>query len=403
MNLSLFIAKRYFFSSKKQNLINWISGISVFGVSVFTMSMIVILSVMNGLSSIVESLYSSFDPELKITPSSGKFFSEYELGNRLDSIKGIAYYTKVLEENVLLDFSDRQTIGKLKGVSDNFKYTSGIDSMIVSGEYKLKNEYTPFALLDWSLANTLTINLNLVRPVKIWLPRRDAKPGIMMNKVFNIRSIFPIGIFSIMQDDNTTGLIIVPLEFAKELMENNDLLSAIEIKLDDDAQIEEVQNQIQSRLGDKFVVKNRFQQHEFLYKVMKSEKWAIFLIFSFILIIASFNLTGSLTMLIIDKKKDIFTLQHLGAEKSLIRKIFLFEGWMIAFIGAVIGLVFGFIICWLQDTVGLVELPQAFIVQYYPVEMKLSDFVSVFFVVLLIGLIASYFPVRFLTKKHFKI
>ncbi len=403
MNLSLFIAKRYFFSSKKQSLINWISGISVFGVSVFTMSMIVILSVMNGLSSIVESLYSSFDPELKITPSTGKFFSEYELGNRLDSIAGIAYYTKVLEENVLLEFSDRQTIGRLKGVSENFNHTSGIDSMIVSGEYKLKNEYTPFAVLDWSLANTLTINLNLVRPVKIWLPRRDAKPGIMMNKVFNIRSIFPIGIFSIMQDDNTTGLIIVPLEFARELMENNDLLSAVEIKLTDEASIDRVQKQIQKVLGDEFVVKNRFQQHEFLYKVMKSEKWAIFLIFSFILIIASFNLTGSLTMLIIDKKKDIFTLQHLGAKKSLIRKIFLFEGWMIAFIGAVIGLLLGFVICWLQDTVGLVELPQAFVVQYYPVEMKITDFISVFFVVLLIGLIASYFPVRFLTKKHFKI
>lgn len=403
MNLSLFIAKRYFFSSKKQSLINWISGISVFGVSVFTMSMIVILSVMNGLSSIVESLYSSFDPELKITPNSGKFFSEYELGNRLDSISGIAYYTKVLEENVLLEFSDRQTIGRLKGVSENFNHTSGIDSMIVSGEYKLKNEYTPFALLDWSLANTLTVNLNLVRPVKIWLPRRDAKPGIMMNKVFNIRSVFPIGIFSIMQDDNTTGLIIVPLEFARELMENNDLLSAVEIKLSDDASIDEVQKQIQKVLGTGFVVKNRFQQHEFLYKVMKSEKWAIFLIFSFILIIASFNLTGSLTMLIIDKKKDIFTLQHLGAKKSLIRKIFLFEGWMIAFIGAVIGLFLGFVICWLQDTVGLVELPQAFVVQYYPVEMKITDFISVFFVVLLIGLIASYFPVRFLTKKHFKI
>jgi lipoprotein-releasing system permease protein len=403
LNLSLFIAKRYFFSSKKQSLINWISGISVFGVSVFTMSMIVILSVMNGLSSIVESLYSSFDPELKITPNSGKFFSEYELGNRLDSISGIAYYTKVLEENVLLEFSDRQTIGRLKGVSENFNHTSGIDSMIVSGEYKLKNEYTPFALLDWSLANTLTVNLNLVRPVKIWLPRRDAKPGIMMNKVFNIRSVFPIGIFSIMQDDNTTGLIIVPLEFARELMENNDLLSAVEIKLSDDASIDEVQKQIQKVLGTGFVVKNRFQQHEFLYKVMKSEKWAIFLIFSFILIIASFNLTGSLTMLIIDKKKDIFTLQHLGAKKSLIRKIFLFEGWMIAFIGAVIGLFLGFVICWLQDTVGLVELPQAFVVQYYPVEMKITDFISVFFVVLLIGLIASYFPVRFLTKKHFKI
>lgn len=367
------------------------------------MSMIVILSVMNGLSSIVESLYSSFDPELKISPSTGKFFSEYELGNRLDSIEGIAYYTKVLEENVLLEFNDRQAIGKLKGVSDNFRYTSGIDSMIVSGEFKLKNEYTPFAVLDWGLANTLTINLNLIRPVKIWLPRRNAKPGIMMNKVFNIRSIFPIGIFSIMQDDNTTGLIIVPIEFAHELMENNDILSAVEIKLKKNAAVEEVQKKIQKQLGANFIVKNRFQQHEFLYKVMKSEKWAIFLIFSFILIIASFNLTGSLSMLIIDKKKDIFTLQHLGAEKSLIRKIFLFEGWMIAFIGALIGLLLGYGICWLQDSLGLVELPQAFIVQYYPVDMKLSDFISVFFVVMFIGLVASYFPVRFLTKKHFKI
>lgn len=403
MNLPLFIAKRYFFSRKKQNLINWISGISVFGVSVFTMSMIVILSVMNGLSSIVESLYSSFDPELKITPSTGKFFSEYKLGSRLDSIAGIAYYTKVLEENVLLEFSNRQTIGRLKGVSDNFNQTSGIDSMIVSGEYKLKNEYSPFAVLDWSLATTLTINLNLIRPVKIWLPRRNAKAGIMMNKVFNIRSIFPIGIFSIMQDDQTSGLIIVPLSFARELMENEDLLSAIEIKLIDEANTDEVQKQLQNILGNNFVVKNRFQQHEFLYKVMKSEKWAIFLIFSFILIIASFNLTGSLTMLIIDKKKDIFTLQHLGAKKSLIRKIFLFEGWMIAFIGAVIGLLLGFVVCWLQDTIGLVELPQAFVVQYYPVEMKITDFIMVFSLVLLIGLIASYFPVRFLTKRHFKI
>ena len=358
---------------------------------------------MNGLDGIVKSLYSSFDPELKIIPAEGKFFSELELGNRLDSIEGIAYYTKVLEENVLLEYSDRQTIGKLKGVSDNFVYTSGIDSMIYSGEYKLKNKYTSFALIDWSLANTLTVNLNLTRPVKIWLPKRDAKPGIMMNKVFNIRSIFPIGIFSIMQDENTGGLIIVPIEFARELMEDNSLLSAVEIKLKEGTASDDVQKQIETLLGKDFLVKNRFQQHEFLYKVMKSEKWAIFLIFSFILVIASFNLTGSLSMLIIDKKKDIFTLQHLGAQKSLIRKVFLLEGLLIAFIGAILGLLLGYLVCLLQDKVGLVELPDAFIVQYYPVDMLFQDFVLVFISVMMIGLIASYFPVRFLTKKHFKI
>ncbi len=358
---------------------------------------------MNGLDGIVKSLYSSFDPELKITPAEGKFFSELELGKRLDSIEGIAYYTKVLEENVLLEYSDRQTIGKLKGVSDNFVYTSGIDSMIYSGEYNLKNKYTSFALIDWSLANTLTVNLNLTRPVKIWLPKRDAKPGIMMNKVFNIRSIFPIGIFSIMQDENTGGLIIVPIEFARELMEDNSLLSAVEIKLKEGAASDDVQKQIETLLGKDFLVKNRFQQHEFLYKVMKSEKWAIFLIFSFILIIASFNLTGSLSMLIIDKKKDIFTLQHLGAQKSLIRKVFLLEGLLIAFIGAILGLLLGYLVCFLQDKVGLVELPEAFIVRYYPVKMLFQDFILVFISVMMIGLIASYFPVRFLTKKHFKI
>jgi len=224
-----------------------------------------------------------------------------------------------------------------------------------------------------------------------------------MQKVFNIKAIFPIGLFSMMQDDNANGLIIVPLNFARELLETKDLISAVEIKLSKNADKDKVQKQIENILGNQFTVKNRFQQHEFLYKVMQSEKWAIFLIFSFILIIASFNLTGSLTMLIIDKKKDIFTLQHLGAEKSLIRKIFLFEGWMIAFIGAVLGLIFGFILCLLQDKIGLVELPQAFIVQYYPVDMRVGDFISVFFIVLLIGLIASYFPVKFLTKKHFKI
>ena len=367
------------------------------------MAMIVILSVMNGLDGVVQSLYSSFDPELKITPAQGKFFSELEIADKLDSISEIAYYTKVLEENVLLEYADRQTIGRLKGVSDGFIHTSGIDTMMVSGEFKLKNQYTSFAVMDWSLANTLTVNLNLTRPVKIWLPKRNTKPGIMMKNVFNIRSIFPIGIFSIMQDENTNGLVIVPLDFMRELMESEDLLSSVEIKLTEHANSDKVQAQLAEMLGSDFEVKNRFQQHEFLYKVMQSEKWAIFLIFSFILVIASFNLTGSLTMLIIDKKKDIFTLQHLGAEKSLIRKIFLFEGWMIAFIGAVLGLVFGFILCWLQDTVGLVELPQAFIVQYYPVDMRIGDFVSVFFIVMLIGLIASYFPVKFLTKKHFKI
>ena len=366
------------------------------------MAMIIILSVMNGLDGVVKSLYSSFDPELKISPAKGKFFQENEI-NALNNIEGVAYFTKVIEENVLLEYAHRQTIGKLKGVSSNFKYTSGIDTMMVSGEFTLKNKNEYFAVMDWGLANTLTVNLNLIKPVKIWVAKRKAKPGIMLNKVFNIKSIFPIGFFSIMQDDNAEGLIIVSLDFARELLENTNLLSSVEIKLKNPENVQNVQKELINLLGNDFRVKTRFQQHEFLYKVMKSEKWAIFLIFSFILIIASFNLTGSLTMLIIDKKKDIFTLQHLGAEKSLIRKIFLTEGLLIALLGGLIGLVLGYIVCWVQATFGLIEMPGAFVIPYYPVNMQILDFVAVFFIVLLIGFIASYFPVQFLTKKHFRI
>ncbi len=404
MNLPLFIAKRYLFSKKKRNLINWISGISVFGVSVFTMAMIVILSVFNGLDGVVKTLFSAFDPDFKITVSQGKVFSsEDSVIQQINKFENVAFYTEVLEENALLEYDERQAIGRIKGVSDNFNQTSGIDTMVISGEFLLENEYEKFAVLGWGLSNTLSINLNLLRPIKIWVPKRNAKPGFMSNKAFNIKAIFPIGIFSVLQDDYDAQLMIVPLEFAQNLLEYTDEISSIEIKAKENTDLDKLQDKLESLLGNDYVVKNRFQQHEFLFKVMQSEKWAIFLIFSFILIIASFNLTGSLTMLIIDKKKDIITLQNMGAENSLIRKIFLLEGWLIALVGAVTGLALGAVICFAQQKFGLVELPQTFVVRYYPVDMRMADFLAVFFIVLLIGFISSWIPVRFITKKHLKI
>ena len=368
------------------------------------MAMIVILSVFNGLDGVVKTLFSAFDPDFKITASEGKVFSsEDSLIKQLDGLKGTKLYTKVLEENALLEYDERQAIGRIKAVSENFGETSGIDTMVISGEFLLENEYEKFATLGWGLSNTLSINLNLLRPVKIWVPKRNAKPGIMVSNAFNIKTIFPIGIFSVMQDDYDAQLMIVPLEFAQNLLEYTDEISSIEIKAIENTNLDDLQDQIEKLLGDDFVVKNRFQQHEFLFKVMQSEKWAIFLIFSFILVIASFNLTGSLTMLIIDKKKDIITLQNMGAENSLVRKIFLLEGWLIALSGAIMGLTLGAFICWAQQTFGLIELPQSFVVRYYPVDMRLNDFLSVFFIVLIIGFISSWIPVRFITKKHLKI
>jgi len=368
------------------------------------MAMIVILSVFNGLDTVVKSLFSAFDPDFKITAAQGKVFSsEDSLIKQISNLEEIAFFTKTLEENALLEYDERQAIARVKGVSENFNRTSGIDSMVISGEFLLENEYEKFAVLGWGLSNTLSINLNLLRPVKIWVPKRNAKPGIMVNKAFNIKAIFPIGVFSVLQDDYDAQLMIVPLEFAQDLLEYTDEVSSIEIKALQNTDLDKLQKNLASLLGDDFIVKNRFQQHEFLFKVMQSEKWAIFLIFSFILIIASFNLTGSLTMLIIDKRKDIVTLQNMGAENSLIRKIFLLEGWLIALFGAISGLMLGAIICWAQQEFGLIELPQAFVVRYYPVEMRLTDFMSVFFIVLIIGFISSWLPVRFITKKHLKI
>jgi len=368
------------------------------------MAMIVILSVFNGLDGVVKSLFSSFDPEFKITATEGKVFSSQDsLIKQLETIEGIAHYSEILEENVLLEYDGRQTFGKMKGVSANFNQTSGIDSMIISGEFLLENKYEKFATLGWGLSNALSINLNLLRAVKFWVPKRNVKPSLMNSNVFNIKAIFPIGIFNVMQDDYDGQLIIVPVEFAREMLEYTDEVSSIEIKADEGTDLNRLQQNIEQLLGSSFAVKNRFQQHEFLFKVMQSEKWAIFLIFSFILIIASFNLTGSLTMLIIDKKKDIITLQNMGAENKLIKNIFLLEGMLIALIGAISGLVLGVVICWLQQTYGLVELPQAFVVQYYPVDMRVNDFLAVFVMVLIIGFIASWLPIHFITKKHLKI
>jgi len=264
----------------------------------------------------------------------------------------------------------------------------------------LKNEHSQFAAFGYNLARRLGVNLNLIKPVKILVPKRDAKPSITNLDVFNIKSIFPLGIFSVLQEEYDNETIIVPIEFARDLLNYTNEVSSIELKLKKNSDYELFQIKLENQLGSNFVVQNRFQQHEFLFKVMQSEKWAIFLILSFILIIASFNLTGSLTMLIIDKKQDINMLQNLGATKKLIRNIFLLEGWFISIFGALAGLVLGAFICWLQLSFGLIAFPESFIVQSYPVEMQISDFVYVFVTVITIGFVASWYPVRYITKKH---
>ncbi len=401
MNLSLFISKRYLFAKKSTNLINIISALSVLGVTVMTMALIVILSVFNGFDSLIKSFFNAFDPDLKITLAEGKVFpSNDSIIKQIKTFDGIFSFTEVLEENAMLEYDNKQDIARLKGVSDNYTETSGIDSMIINGVFTLKDEHGEYAVLGHLLANRLSLNLNLIKPIKIVAPKRNSQPSLTNLDVFNTKSIFPIGIFSVLQDDYNTETIIVPIDFARNLLEYTDEVSSIEIKLKTGVDALMFQKKLEDKLKKTFVVKNRFQQHEFLYKVMQTEKWAIFLILSFILIIASFNLTGSLTMLIIDKKKDIITLQNMGATNKLIRNIFLIEGWLISIIGAFAGLILGAIIAMIQLKFGIIRFPESFIVTNYPVEMQIMDFIYVFSTVVMIGFIASWYPVRYITRKH---
>jgi lipoprotein-releasing system permease protein len=401
LNFSFYIARRYLFAKKTRHAINIISSISVGGVTIGTMALIIILSAFNGLDNLVRSLFSTFDPDLKITITEGKTFSsEHEKIKKLKDHEGILYLSEVIEENALLRYGDKQFIATVKGVSDDFVEMSGIDSMIYDGKFLLKDQKNSYAIVGQGIASTLSIGLNFITPIQIYVPKRTKNIILTPDKAFNRKYIFPSGIFAIQQDFDSK-YVIVPIDFARELLDYTVELSSIELKIDPAFDQDRVQKELQALLGSEFEVKNRFEQQEFVYKIMQSEKWAIFLILTFILIIASFNIIGSLSMLIIEKKKDIETLRNLGANLKLIRKIFLLEGWMISLLGAIAGLLLGGIICMLQQRFGLVKIQggESFVIDTYPVSMELMDFFFVFLTVLLIGYLAAWYPVRYITKK----
>jgi lipoprotein-releasing system permease protein len=409
MNLPLFIARRYLFARKSQNAINIISAISVVGVATGTMALIVILSVFNGFDSLIKSLFSVFDPDLEISLAEGKTFIP-EGDSRFDAVKnhpGVLYYTEVLEENALLMYGERQHIATLKGVGENFAGSSGLEKMIVEGSLKLRDEYNnSFAVIGRGLANVLGVGLNFITPLDIYVPRRTASMAAIITnpeQAFNRKMIFPSGVFSVEQELDMS-YVVIPVEFARELLEYQGEVTSIELGLRENFRESQVKGELQQLLGDEFVVKDRYQQHEWLYKVMASEKWAIYLILSFILLVASFNIIGSITMLIIEKKKDMAVLKSLGAGEKLIRKIFLFEGWMISFGGAIAGLILGLLICLAQMEFGLIKLygDGAFIIDAYPVELQLSDFFHVLGIVLLIGFFAALIPVNYITRRIFR-
>ena len=404
MNLQFFIAKRYLLSKKTHNIINIISGISVAGITVGTMALIIVLSVFNGFESLVESLYNTFDPDLKITAGVGKTFNATDLPKaEILRIPGVVRYTEVVEENALLRYHSKQYLATIKGVSPEFEKLGGLDSMVVEGKPVLQRDSFNYAVPGYGIAYFLGIDLNIPTDLlDVYMPNRTGNVGnLSPEESFTSEPIMVSGIFSVQQDFDSK-YVIVPLRFARMLTGYTNELTSVEIGIRPGTDVDLVQNKLAEMAGEKFKVKNRFQQQEVLYKIMKSEKLAIFLILSFILLIATFNVIGSLSMLILDKKKDIAVLRSLGANDRLIRRIFFTEGLLITFSGAVGGLILGFIVCWLQQRFGLLKLQTGagtFVVDAYPVKMILSDFAVVFLTVSAIGMAAAWYPVRRISQR----
>ncbi len=404
MKLSYYIARRYLFAKKSRNAINIISAVSVAGVAVGTMALIIILSVFNGLEKMVSAIFNTFDPDIKITAAEGKtFIPDPSRLKLLSEVNGVSCYSLTLEENALLKYGDRQFIATIKGVDDNYARVTNIDSSMWEGDFVLRSDKgRPYAVPGLGIATYLGLRINFITPLTIYVPRKDGSSNLNAEDAFNKKFIFPSGIFEV-EKEYDSKYVYIPLDFARELTDIDTAVSSIEIKFTKDANANAVQKKIERIYNTGYKVQNQYEQQEIFYKVMKSERLAIFFILTLILVIASFNVIGSLTMLIIEKERDIEILKSLGADNGLIRKIFIFEGWLISIIGALSGIILGFFICWLQQTYGLVKLQSdSLIMDSYPVVMKLKDFIIVPGTVLLIGFWAAWYPVRFLTKKYLK-
>jgi len=406
VNFPFYIARRYLVAKKSHNAINIISFISVMGVTVGTMALVVILSVFNGFDELVRSLINSFNPDLKIVLTDGRaFVPGQEMLQKIRSVPGVYDMSLALEDKALVRYDEQQTIAVVKGVSDSYANITGLDSMIVEGNYTLQVQDEPFALIGRGIRIYLNVMVLSPRQMSLYVPRRMSGLSVDANRALSRKYISVAGVFSIEQEFDLK-YIIVPLSFARQLFEyTKGEANMIEIKLKNGVNSKKIQENISEIIGSRYRVLNRYQQNEVFYKTMKAEKWAIFLILIFILIVASFNIIGTLTMLMLEKKKDMMTLNNLGASSMHLKRIFLFEGWMITASGALLGTLLGLLVCWLQTRFELISLQGSgsFIIDAYPVVVKSSDVMITFAAVIIIGLFAAWYPIRYFTRKHLRV
>lgn len=369
-------------------------------VAVGTAALVIVLSVFNGFSDLVLSLYNSFDPDLKISIVEGKTSSfdsakDYMLKNQI-------LFSETLEEKVLLKYQDNEYIATLKGVDNNFKKVNQLDSMIVFGDYFDAYNSNNTAIVGQGVAYYLSMGVSDVfNPLQVYVPNREKSNLLQLESAFVQRNLTPVGIFSI-QAEFDAQYVISPISFVRDILNKPNQSTFLEVYCSEQ-DIFSVQENLQKELGSAFKVSNRYQQHQFLYKILNSEKLIVYFILCFILIIASFNLIGSLTMLMIDKKKDIVMLSNLGASSKTIRNIFFLEGVLTTQLGILIGIAFGLLVCWIQLQFGILTMGEgSFVIDKYPVEVRALDLLIIFVTVSLIGVLTSWIPSNYMSKKVFK-
>jgi lipoprotein-releasing system permease protein len=371
--------------------INIISGISMIGVLIGTAALIILLSVFNGLEKTILSMYSNFSPEIRIEPRQGKTFDPQTPYLRSLQKDGALFsYAEILQDKAVIKYKERTFIADLMGVSEGYLKHPGLDSTIIDGSFTLYNNTVPLAVMGLTVQNNLSINIrDPLATLQVYGPKRGNTVSINPSDEFTTGSITPTGIFSVQPEFD--DMVITPIAFARHIFEEPENVSYINLNYKKGTNLDKVQAEIQKQLGQQFVVKSRSQQNTSLYKTLNFEKWAVFMILAFVVVIAAFNIIGSLTMLVIEKRKDIAILTSLGANKQLIQGIFFVEGMMISLIGCLAGIILGYAFCLLQQHYGFVKVGAALAVENnaYPIDIRGGDFVLVFLTVIVISVIAS--------------
>lgn len=411
MNFPFYIAKRYLFSKKSHNAINVISGVSVCGVALATLALICTLSVFNGFQDLVTTMFTAFDPELKITAVNGKVFDgQDERILALRDLPEVEVFSESLEDNAMVQYKGRQAMVVIKGVEDNFNQLTAIDSILYGrGELVLHDEVVDYVIPGVELVSTLGTGIRFLDPLEVYAPKRGSKINVANpSSSFQSSYLHSSGlVFAVNQQKYDASYMLTSLSFARDLFQYDTEVSSIDLKLKEGSHLYKVQEDISRRLGDEFRVQNRYEQQQDTFRIMEVEKLISYLFLSFILLIACFNVIGSLSMLIIDKRADVLTLRNLGADDGIITRVFMFEGCLISFMGALVGVVLGLTLCFIQQEFGVIALGSgasagAFVVDAYPVSVHWQDVILILITVLVVGFLSVLYPVRYLSRRLLK-